>query len=74
MVKNAIIDIGFIESSCDEPDLYKAIGDDQLVVISSDPNLSRELFSLMSCFIKNGFYEKRLRYTRGFFRSFRRDC
>lgn len=68
MVKNAIIDIGFIESSCDEPDLYKeAIGDDQLVVISSDPNLSQRTFFIDELFHKKWILREKGSGTREVF-------
>ena len=68
MVKNATIDIGFIESSCDEPDLYKeAIGDDQLVVISSDPNLSQRTFFIDELFHKKWILREKGSGTREVF-------
>ncbi|MDD4505146.1 MAG: LysR family transcriptional regulator [Sulfurospirillaceae bacterium] len=68
MVKNATIDIGFIESSCDEPDLCKeAIGDDQLVVISSDPNLSQRTFFIDELFHKKWILREKGSGTREVF-------
>ena len=68
MVKNATIDIGFIESTCDEPDLYKeAIGDDQLVVISSDPTLAQKTFFIDELFHKKWILREKGSGTREVF-------
>ena len=68
MVKNATIDIGFIESSCDEADLHKeVIGDDQLIVVSSDPCLAEGTFFIDELFHKKWILREKGSGTREVF-------
>ncbi|KFL34076.1 MULTISPECIES: LysR family transcriptional regulator [unclassified Sulfurospirillum] len=68
MVKNATIDIGFIESSCDEADLCKeVIGDDQLIVVSSDPCLAEGTFFIDELFHKKWILREKGSGTREVF-------
>jgi len=68
MVKNATIDIGFIESSCDELELHKeVIGDDQLIVVSSDPCLAEGTFFIDELFHKKWILREKGSGTREVF-------
>ena len=68
MVKNGTIDIGFIESSCDETDLCKeVIGDDQLIVVSRDPCLGDGVFFIDELFHKKWILREKGSGTREIF-------
>jgi len=68
MVKDSIIDIGFIESSCDDADILKeAIGDDQLIVVSSDSCLGDGTFFIDELFHKKWILREKGSGTREVF-------
>lgn len=68
MVKSAAIDIGFIESTCNEPDILKeAIGDDELIVVSSDPSLQHRTFYIDELFRKQWILREKGSGTREVF-------
>lgn len=68
LVKNGAIDLGFIESSCDEADLCKEIiGDDQLIVVSSDPCLAEGRFFIDELFHKRWILREKGSGTREVF-------
>jgi DNA-binding transcriptional LysR family regulator len=53
LVKQGKIDIGFIESECDEPDVIKeTIGKDELIIVSADKKLSNKNFYIDELFLK----------------------
>lgn len=68
MVKNATIDMGFIESVCDDAELCKeVIGNDQLIVVSSDPCLADGTFFIDELFHKQWILREKGSGTREVF-------
>ncbi|WP_263832162.1 LysR family transcriptional regulator [Sulfurospirillum oryzae] len=68
MVKDAAIDIGFIESSCEDADICKeVIGDDQLIVVSADPCLGEGTFFIDELFFKKWILREKGSGTREVF-------
>lgn len=68
MLKNGLIDMGFIESSCDEIDLIKEpIGNDELIVVSSDACLGEGDFFIDELFHKKWILREKGSGTREIF-------
>lgn len=68
MVKNATIDLGFIESTCNDADLCKeVIGTDELIVVSSDPCLADGKFFIDELFHKQWILREKGSGTREVF-------
>ncbi len=68
MVKNAIIDVGFIESTCDDPDIIKeAIGNDELIVVTSDKSLANKTVYVDELFSKKWILREKGSGTREVF-------
>jgi len=68
MVKNATIDVGFIESTCNEPDIIKeAIGDDELIVVTSDQSLANKTVYIDELFSKKWILREKGSGTREVF-------
>lgn len=68
MIKNATIDIGFIESFCDDEEIIKEeIGKDQLIVVSSDASLALGDFFIDELFHKTWILREKGSGTREIF-------
>lgn len=68
MVKNAAIDIGFIESTCNESDIVKEpIGDDELIVVTSDATLRHQTLYIDELFHKKWILREKGSGTREVF-------
>lgn len=68
MIKDATIDIGFIESSCEDTDILKdEIGNDEMIVVSSDPCLSEGDFFIDELFHKQWILREKGSGTREVF-------
>lgn len=68
MVKDATIDIGFIEASCEDESIIKEeIGNDQMIVVSSDPCLSEGDFFIDELFHKKWILREKGSGTREVF-------
>jgi len=68
MVKNAMIDIGFIESTCNDPDIIKeVIGDDELIVVTSDKSLANKTVYIDELFSKKWILREKGSGTREVF-------
>jgi DNA-binding transcriptional LysR family regulator len=68
MVKNAAIDIGFIESTCNEPDIVKeVIGNDELIVVTGDKTLQNKTLYIDELFHKKWILREKGSGTREVF-------
>lgn len=67
-IKDATIDIGFIESSCDDADIVKEqMGNDQLIVVTSDQSLAHQTVYIDELFSKKWLLREKGSGTREVF-------